>query len=341
MERVMPKLPESFAGGASVLVGLFIVIFGAYLMLSPSTSALKTPIKDQLQAIQIEDLVTAYSYTSKEFQKSTSLDAFKHFVNSYSGLRNNESIKFDDRNIKDGIGMVKATLIARGGFQTVVTYQLVKERKRWKIESMVLVPNSDEPIAATKATTTPDEVIAPVIPVVDKPEAATPAEAPAAAAKATPLSFEDPDYHYTLAYSAGWEYTRADRGITVFYKSDQPVNSPIQFVVQPLNSSDDTARQSVKQVIDMGENAIREKASDYSMIEDGLLPSSANKNENFHGRYVLYTYTLSDESYKQLQVVIFKSPSRAQYVIDYIAPAALFDKNLPAARAMIASFTIS
>src|SRR3990167_3667960 len=110
MERIMSKLPESLSSGASLLVGFFILIFGGYLMLSPSTSALKTPIRDQLQAIQVEDLATAYSYTSKEFQKNTSLESFKHFVNSYSGLRNNESVKFDDRKIKDGIGMVKATL---------------------------------------------------------------------------------------------------------------------------------------------------------------------------------------------------------------------------------------
>lgn len=207
---------------------------------------------------------------------------------------------------------------------------------------MVLLPNSDEPIAAVSETTTPDSTPAPITatPVtVTKPVAA--ATTPAETTKQNALSFADAVYHYSLEYPSAWDYTKADRGITVFFKNDHQPNHPTQFIVQPLVSEDESAHQSVQQVVDMGENAIRDKASDYKVVEDGLLPPNANKNENFHGRYVLYSYTVNNEPVRQLQVIFFKSPSRAQYVIDYISPEALFEADLPVARAIISSFTIS
>jgi hypothetical protein len=93
--------------------------------------------------------------------------------------------------------------------------------------------------------------------------------------------------------------------------------------------------------MDLGENAIKEKDNGYKIVEDGLLPSRANKNENFHGRYIVYSYTINNESVKQLQVIYFKSPTRAQFVIDFISPEGSFDADLPSVRSMIASFTIS
>ncbi len=369
MERVMPKLtnPNKIRMKYVAALAIFLVIIVLYNRISPSTSALKIPIQDQLQAIQVEDFATAYALTTKDFQKVTSLEAFKRYVNEYSGLRNNQSIDFNEKSIVNGVGTVKATLIARGGIPTDVTYQLVKERNRWRINAIRIKPSGDEPVqpqspaVAAASAATAASPIAAVVPVtsptpVADPNApapttdATTAPAPATTAATTPavatnkeppLQFSDANYHYSMQYPTSWDYTRADRGITVFFKNDHQATHPIQLTVQPLEFDDNAGHQSVQQVIDLGESAVKDKDSSYQVVEDGLLPPRANKNENFHGRYVVYSYSVNNQPVKQLQVVYFKSPSRAQYVIDFIAPANVFDAELPAARAMIASFAIS
>lgn len=365
MERVMPKLtkPNQIRMKYVAALAIFLVLIVLYNRISPSTSALKVPIQDQLQAIQVEDLATAYSYTTKDFQKNTSLEAFKRYVNEYSGLRNNQSIDFNERQINNGVGVVKATLIARGGIPTDVTYQLVKERNRWRINAIRIKPSGDEPVqqqanaAAPSTTANAASPVAAVVPVTsptpmvdpnapasttDTTATAPAASTPAVAAnKEPPLQFSDANYHYSMQYPTAWDYTRADRGITVFFKDNHQESHAIQLTVQPLDFDSSSGAQSVQQVIDLGEGAIKDKDSSYQVVEDGLLPPRANKNENYHGRYVVYSYTLNNQPVKQLQVVYFKSPSKAQFVIDFIAPADVFDAELPAARAMIASFAIS
>ncbi len=326
-----------------ILAGLIVVIFGFYVFSSSSTSGLKQPVEAQLKAIQIEDLATAYSYTSQAFQKSTSLDAFKRFVGDYSGLRNNQSIVFNKRGIKNGIGTINATLISRGGNGTAITYHLVKENDRWKIESMVLIPDSDDqPVEAANNTPTVNPNAPTTVattPVTAEPANTTTPE-PATTNTAQTKIYEDASNNYSLNYPATWNYTTSVDGVTVFHKTDND-NNQVLISIQAIDNSNNT-RISVQQMVDKGEEVIKQRAGAYQVIEDSLLPPRANKNENYHGRYLVYSYTLdNDMSFKQLQVIYFKSPSRAQYVINYISPASEFDASLPTVREMIASFTVS
>jgi hypothetical protein len=330
--------------GTYLIAGAFIaaVVFFCYL----STPNLKAPIEAQLEAIQIEDMATAYAYTSATFQKTTSLDAFKRFVSQYSGLRNNESIKFDDREVKHGVGIVKATLIARGGSKTIIHYQLAKENDRWKIESMVVIPQDDEDgvdNGKTMSTAALNDVI------TDKP-ATAPVEAPATtnkpAVEEAPVEkatnvYQDEHNHYELTYPTTWEYTQAEKNMVILHKKNVGTPNAPLLSIQPVASSNESAHPSVNQLVEQGENDLKEKSGSFKVVEDGLLPPRANKNESFHGRYAVYSYTLDNQPYKQLQVIYFRSPSRAQFVIDFISPEAQFEADLPAARAMIASFTIS
>lgn len=320
---------------AYLAVAIVAAIIGLYVFLFPSTSALKTPIVSQLQALQVEDIVTAYSYTSKAFQKSTSLSAFTNFVNNYSGLHNNADIKFEDRKFKNGIGMVKAILIARGGLKTQVTYQLVKENNRWKIESMVIIPQGDE----ANVTPTADNTPAAPVNTPEPTPAATPK--PIVAVVKPDSIYRDSRSQFALEYPSSWIYTNTDNGTTIFRKNNNSDENTMVTVQTILSSGEGEPIPSVQQILDYNEDAIKQKAENYKIIEDGLLPPLANNNENFHGRYVVYSYTENGQPMKQLQVIYFKSPKRAQFVIDYISPAKDFDHDLPVARAMISSFTVA
>lgn len=349
MDRMMSIFTKPNQTRIKYLIGLsaFVLLILLYNYFSPATSALKTPIEQQLQAIQVEDLATAYSYTTTDFQKATSYEAFKRYVYDYSGLRNNQSIEFNDRQIKNGVGTVKATLYARGGIPTAITYQLIKERNRWRINAMHIIPSSDEPVEPVTNVRPPvsEPALTPAAPVNTAATTTVTTTAPTAPVvkKTVELTqpFSDANYHYSLQYPASWDYTRADRGIAVFFKNDHQENHPVQLSVQPLDFDNDAERHSVRQTMEASEEAIKDKDSNYKVEEDGLLPPRANKNENYHGRYAVYSYTLNSQPVKHLQVVYFKSPARAQYIINYIAPAAQFDAELPTARAMITSFMIS
>tara|TARA_R110000868_G_scaffold69306_2_gene204249 strand:+ start:358 stop:1356 length:999 start_codon:yes stop_codon:yes gene_type:complete len=317
-----------------IISGLLIAALALYFLLSPTTSGLKAPIEKQLHAIQIEDMVSAYAFTSLAFQKSTSLSAFKRFVKDYSGLRNNEEIEFNKLNIKNGVGFVEATLISRSGIGTTVTYQLIKEHGRWKIESLILVPQGNEQPTTTTADTTtqqPSQVA-----VNTKSTVTSPAAKPDISS-----IYEDTSNQYSLRYPTTWTITKTNDGMTIIHKQDNQTANQTLLSIQPISNLNQPGSISVQQVVDNGEAAIRGRAGNYRVIEDSLLPPGANKNERYHGRYVLYSYTLDDgQPMKQLQVIYFISPNRAQYVLDYTAPEAGFDVDLATARAMIASFKI-
>lgn len=127
-----------FAG--SGLAFLITVYFAASFF----TSGLKTPIEMQLAAIRAGDTELAYTYMSKTFQSSTSLKGFKKLINAYSTLRNNQGISYQQREISNETGIVKATLKSSGGAEMPVRYRLIKVDGQWKIAVIVINPNPED-----------------------------------------------------------------------------------------------------------------------------------------------------------------------------------------------------
>lgn len=99
-----------------------------------ATSGMTDTVYDQLAAIKSGDVNKAYySYTSKAFQKDTSLQDFKQFVNHYEALKNNKEASFKERNMTDGQGVLRGTLESDDGVVTPIEYYLIKENNTWKI----------------------------------------------------------------------------------------------------------------------------------------------------------------------------------------------------------------
>src|SRR3990167_7222861 len=289
MEQVMSAITTIMKRrGAWIAAGSIVIITILYLVFSMPTAGIVTPIKKQLAAIRDDDNISAYSYTSIAFQKATSLSAFARFINDYSSLRNNDSIKINARNIKYGVGVVKATLISRGDVETPVIYQLVKEHDIWKIESIIITPQGEDEIR-TEATNTPAKTkSAPVIASDDDN---------------TPHIYHDATHNFTLIYPEEWQYNKSDDNKVVFNGKPGSVSSQSTLIVQSL-SADDTP-QSVQEVTDESEAALKEQSPSLKVVEDGLLPPRSNKNERYHGKYSVYSYTVNNQPMKQLQVIYF------------------------------------
>jgi len=331
MEQVMFRMKKHMTRYIRwVVAGFALLLVGFYYFYVLPYSRLIAPINDQLEAIRIEDNATAYSFTSNAFQKATSMDTFVNFIKQYSSLRNNESITINSRQINNGFGKVKAVLVSRGGMETSVTYQLVQENNRWKIESMILAPQGEKDTTTGTSTTSPQT-----------PDTASRTSPDASTTTSTQAvnTFKDPNNTYSLIYPDGWQYTDNGNGKIVFNGQAGSESSMSSFTVRALGNSENS--QSVQEISDNEEALIKQQAGSFKADDDGLLPPHSNKNERYHGKYTVYSYTVNGQQVKQLQVIYFITPKRALYVIDFIAPVAQFETDLPAAKAMIASFTIS
>lgn len=134
--EIKPKKKMKLWVKIALSLALFIVI--VVILALMVTSGLVKTVEAQLQALKAGDIATAYSYTSKDFQATTSLNNFKKFVSAYPALSKNKSHSFNERVTEGNIGTVSGTLTSSDGGVTPVKYQLVKEGGSWKILNITL-----------------------------------------------------------------------------------------------------------------------------------------------------------------------------------------------------------
>ena len=109
-----------------------------------STAELVNTIEGQLTAIREGDLSRAYyAYTSKEFQRSTSMDGFEKFVASHPALSRNQVANFTNLSFKNDVGTFRGLLTADNDKSISVEYDLVYEDGKWRIVSIQLQPTNE------------------------------------------------------------------------------------------------------------------------------------------------------------------------------------------------------
>lgn len=133
------KNPPSFKK-LMVIFGILILAFWGFFLsiiitVIIATSVLTEIAQNQLTALQKGDIDAAYAYTSNDFQKATSLENFRGFVQHYH-LDSNESASFTNREIKNDIGDIKGTLKLKDGSTLPIEYRLKKEGDQWKIQGL-------------------------------------------------------------------------------------------------------------------------------------------------------------------------------------------------------------
>lgn len=145
MKKPMPfwfKLVTSLS-----VIALIIVTAGILF-----TEHLVDVIDDQLQALREHQIDKAYfDFTSKEFQRTTSFNQFKNFIEAYPVFENNQSAHFSQRSIEHNVATMKGQLTTQDHLKNPIEYKLTKEGGKWKILTIRLLKPS-----AIKNTKNPD-----------------------------------------------------------------------------------------------------------------------------------------------------------------------------------------
>lgn len=110
-------------------------------------------VGNQLKALRNHQVSKAYyEYTSKEFQKTTSLPQFREFLSIYPVLHNNVSYRLEGSSVEDRRAQVSGILVSSEMEEMRADWGLVKEGEHWKVVSLRLteLPNEDEEDTVTR-----------------------------------------------------------------------------------------------------------------------------------------------------------------------------------------------
>lgn len=124
-----------------VIASIFMFVMSVIGLAFYATSGITDTVRGQLTALRSGDYVTAYSYTSKDFQNATPFDAFTSFIDRYPALKNNKDSTFTSREITNNEGYISGTLEAADGTTTPIKYRLIKENDHWKILNIIVNPS--------------------------------------------------------------------------------------------------------------------------------------------------------------------------------------------------------
>ncbi|CCB87683.1 putative uncharacterized protein [Parachlamydia acanthamoebae UV-7] len=105
-----------------------------------ASKELTETVEKQLEALRANKITEAYySYTSKEFQNTTSLDKFREFIQHQPAFHENKTINFYESTFQDNILTLKGILISKDNQKLNIEYKLIDEDGFWKILSIELI----------------------------------------------------------------------------------------------------------------------------------------------------------------------------------------------------------
>lgn len=112
--------------------------FVAMLALLTPDGAVDT-VEEQLVALNDNRISQAYyEYTSKEFQKTTSIKQFKEFLSIYPVLFETRSYRLKLEETDENRAQVSGVLVSQGLEEMQANWGLVKENEEWKVVSLRL-----------------------------------------------------------------------------------------------------------------------------------------------------------------------------------------------------------
>ncbi|WP_392538646.1 DUF4864 domain-containing protein [Legionella sp. 227] len=309
-KKVMLVIGAVFAWLLLYVGTIFIIIF--LLM-----SGLTYPINQQLSALKSGDIEKAYSYTSKDFQKATSLTDFKKFINQYPSLKNNASAFFNERIIENNIGIVKGTLTAQDGAKTPIEYRLIWEDGAWKILNIKL-----------SSTGAGIKVALNSFALLNDP---TPQES-------AWINFENKGNKYALKYPSTWEYIKTGKG-TVVFRGKKDTNHTTITIQTLLTKKNKGQYSTVQELKDDLKSQIFANTTEPKLLAQGEMELPQNP-KRFHGEYLIFTYKYKNNEYKQMYVIILRDDELAFYTWSYASLINQYEADLPIAKGMYESWTI-
>ncbi|WP_454785485.1 DUF4864 domain-containing protein [Legionella sp. WA2024007413] len=305
---------------STVLAWLLLYVLMVFALVFYFTSGLVYTIEHQLNALQSGNIEKAYSYTSKDFQKTTSINDFKKFLDQYPSIKNNESYFFNTREIENNLGFVKGTLTAKDGAKTPIEYRLIKEDDTWKILNIKVVPTGASIMINNKTS---------------EPPSTTPSQE-----NSLPKLFEAKGNKYSIRYPDDWSYVSPSKGTIVFMGKKGTAAYHVNVNIQTILSKKSGGKySSIKEIVDDLKKQLSTQASNAKILSqgEGELPKNPKR---FHGEYLVFTYTFKGKTFKQLEFIISRDDELAFYTWAYTAPSDQYDINLPIAKAMYESWII-
>lgn len=309
IKKILVVILSVFAG---IVVLILLIVALAFFL----TRGLVEPINEQLAAIRNNNLVVAYSYTSKEFQKKSSMDDFKNFLTRFPVIKNNQSAHFPNREFENGEGIIKGTITAKDGTAINIEYRVIKENGAWKILGMKVSPPKIETAPAKQVSTK----------AIEPP--------------ALLNTYKDEKNKFSIQYPDTWTYEQpnADKVIFNGRKGTPSYDSTIH--IQTLPSKKNGGEyQNEKEVVNDLKKQISSKATNIVVLGEGPVEVSQN-NEKLNGRVFVFNYNYEQKPYKQMLFVLPTKDGKAFYIWTFNSTKNQYSVDLPTAKMMFESWVI-
>lgn len=300
-----------------VLAAIIIYITALVAFVMYATSGIADTVQEQLSAFRSGDIEKAYSYTSKEFQDSTSLEAFKKSIDQIPALKNNESASFNQRQIENNNGMVKGTLKSKDGKITSVEFKLVREGETWKIIGIHVLPTIDGKQSENEENTSSQQ--------------------------SGPLvkEFTNNNNRYSVKYPDDWSHEQPDKATEIFGKKREGTSFYYSTIsIQTIRTKRIGGNYSnIQDFIDAIKQQASKEFTDFKITNESDVELPQNPNQ-FKGKALIFTYKKGDLSIKQMLVILMQDDGKVFYTWGYTASKEQFEKDLPIAKRMFESWKI-
>lgn len=309
-----PSTGKTVAMVVGSIVAAFILFFGTLItIIVLCVSCLTDVVQNQFSALRAGDYEKAYSYTASEFKKEVSIHDFKQFIEENPALKDNVSVSFPSREIKNNYGFLNGTLQLKDGKTIPIEVQLIKEDNVWKIIYIDLKPTEMENNAEKVSE---DTTLSKV--------------------------FENKKYKFTIQYPAAWDYQQADlQSVDFSWKSsrEHPYYAQVNIQVIPSKKAGGLYA-TTRDVVDSLKSDIKKETQHAAFLASGEM-ELPNNSHKFSGEYFITTYTYQGEPMKKMQIILMEKDSEYIYSWGFTASADYFDDDLPIAKAMYESWEIN
>jgi len=270
-----------------------------------------TIINNQLAALRANDIKKAYSLTSQDFQRSTSLENFTNVTNHYPPLSHNVKTQFTQDQASDQAqAKVTAVLYDENGTTLPVEYHLIKEQNQWKIKSILINVND----------------------MTNKNKPANPI---------LPNTYTDKNNRFSISYPKNWDDTQPNKGSIVLRGKKGTPDFQISIDIETiLGKKIGGEFSTVDEFITDLKTQYGKYTKNIQYIEEAPIAITQADGSKITGKYLIFTYNYDQYSLKQWQIILLRHDDPIFYLWAFTAPQNLYDQTLPTAKAILNSWDI-
>lgn len=299
----------------SIFIGFLTLLLTIFVFILLLVGSLSEKAQTALTAIRRGDLDKAYTLTSKDFQKNTSFNNFKKYIEEHPALKENVAASFPEKELKNEFGLLKGYLHLKNGEELPLTILLIKEDNEWKIQGIEInTParfNLNEP-----APSQPSNLLA------------------------LSQTYKNKEFKFSIHYPNEWTYEQPNpQTLNLSWKEgNHPYYAIINIQVIPTKKAGGIYA-NVKDACNDLKKQIRENTSKAQFIDEGKAELAQNPSE-IQGNYFITTYLYHGQAMKKIQFVLMKNHGDYLYTWSYTADENSYDNDLALAKKIYESWKI-